>query len=219
MSQQNNARLMCEYPIFGTVSDVSRMNTGVIYVRPCYFKPGVDKEIPIFLRDAKKEHWATKENLKVGTKLTFRIRLDQYKGPMAVDLTTVDVAPKDAYFELDRPECIPDARGFRRLIDAARRKKLRASSNPVYHPSDSESLKPIRPGLYEVFDVICGENRLSIQQQYQAIGLADCVFGNDEDITIFAKAVIETILDEDHDENDRKAIHALFNEKYNSLVG
>ena len=219
MSQQNNARLMCEYPIFGTVSDVSRMNTGVIYVRPCYFKPGVDKEIPIFLRDAKKEHWATKENLKVGTKLTFRIRLDQYKGPMAVDLTTVDVAPKDAYFELDRPECIPDARGFRRLIDAARRKKLRASSNPVYHPSDSESLKPIRPGLYEVFDVICGEKRLSIQQQYQAIGLADCVFGNDEDITIFAKAVIETILDEDYDENDAEAVHDLFNEKYNSLVG
>ena len=136
MSQQKNARLMCEYPIFGTVSDGSRMNTGVIYVRPCYFKPGVDKEIPIFLRDAKKEHWATKENLKVGTKLTFRIRLDQYKGPMAVDLTTVDVAPKDAYFELDRPECIPGARGFRRLIDEARRRSREALHEELANSSD-----------------------------------------------------------------------------------
>ena len=49
--------------------------------------------------------------------------------------------------------------------------------------------------------------------------LAYCVFGNDEDTTIFAKAVIETILDEDYDWNDKKAVYALFNEKYNSLVG
>ena len=106
MSQQQKegTRLMCEYPIYGTVSDVSHMNIGVIYVRPCYFKPGVDKEIAIFLRDAKKEHWATKENLKVGTKLTFMISLDPYKGPMATDLKTVTTAPKNAYSDGCRPE-------------------------------------------------------------------------------------------------------------------
>ena len=87
--QQNDARFMCEYPIYGTVSDVSHMSAGVIYVRPCYFKPGVDKEIALFLRDAKKERWAIADNLKVGTKLTFRIKLDPYKGPMATDLKTV----------------------------------------------------------------------------------------------------------------------------------
>lgn len=138
MSQRNDTRFMCEYPIFGTVSDVSHMNTGVIYVRPCYFKPGVDKEIALFLRDAKKERWATSDNLKVGTKLTFRISLDPYKGPMATDLHTVAAAPKDAYTEPYRPECIPDARGFRRIIDAARRRsreklheELAASSDPI----------------------------------------------------------------------------------------
>lgn len=134
--QQNDARLMCEYPIFGTVSDVSHMNTGVIYVRPYYFRPGVDKEIAIFLRDAKKEHWATKENLKVGTKLTFRIRLDPYKGPMAVNLTTVVSAPKDAYSDGCRPECIPDARGFRRIIDAARRRSREALHEELVNSSD-----------------------------------------------------------------------------------
>ena len=139
MSQrQNGARLMCEYPIYGTVSDVSHMNAGVIYVRPCYFKPGVDKEIAIFLRDAKKERWAIADNLKVGTKLTFRIRLDPCKGPMATDLKTVSAAPKGAYAEPYRPECIPDARGFRRIIDAARRRsreklheELARSSDPI----------------------------------------------------------------------------------------
>lgn len=139
MSQrQNDARLMCEYPIYGTVSDVSHMSAGVIYVRPCYFKPGVDKEIALFLRDAKKERWAIADNLKVGTKLTFKIRLDPYKGPMAADLKTVVAAPKDAYTEPYRPECIPDARGFRRIIDAARRRsherlneELAASSDPI----------------------------------------------------------------------------------------
>ena len=136
--QQNGARLMCEYPIYGTVSDVSHMNMGVIYVRPCYFKPGVDKEVAVFLRDAKKERWATAENLKVGTKLTFRIRLDPYKGPMATDLKTVAAAPKNAYSEAWRPECIPDAQGFRRIIDAARRRsreklheELASSSDPI----------------------------------------------------------------------------------------
>lgn len=139
MSQRQDARIMmCEYPIYGTVSDVSHMNTGVVYVRPCYFKPGVDKEVAIFLRDAKKEHWATKENLKVGTKLTFMISLDPYKGPMATDLKTVASAPKGAYAEPYRPECIPDARGFRRIIDAARRRsreklheELASSSDPI----------------------------------------------------------------------------------------
>lgn len=136
--QKMDARLMCEYPVLGTVSDVSRMNTGVIYVRPCYFKPGVDKEVAVFLRDAKKEHWATKDNLKVGTKLTFMISIDPFKGPMATDLKTVAAAPKDAYSGSWRPDCIPDARGFRRIIDAARRRsreklheELAASSDPV----------------------------------------------------------------------------------------
>ena len=134
--QQNDARLMCEYPIFGTVSDVSHMNTGVIYVRPCYFKPGVDKEIVIFLRDAKKERWAIADNLKVGTKLTFRISLDPYKGPMATDLHTVAAAPKDVYSEPYRPECIPDARGFRRIIDAAKRRSREALHEELVNSSD-----------------------------------------------------------------------------------
>lgn len=136
--QKMDARFMCEYPIIGIVSDVSHMNTGVIYVRPCYFKPGVDKEVAIFLRDAKKERWAIADNLKVGTKLTFKISLDPYKGPMATDLHTVAAAPKAAYSEPYRPECIPDARGFRRIIDAARRRsreklheELAASSDPI----------------------------------------------------------------------------------------
>lgn len=134
--QQNDARLMCEYPIFGTISDVSHMNTGVIYVRPCYFKPGVDKEVALFLRDAKKERWATADNLKVGTKLTFRIKLDPYKGPMATDLKTVVAAPKDAYAEPYRPECIPDARGFRRIIDAAKRRSREALHEELVNSSD-----------------------------------------------------------------------------------
>lgn len=137
MSQrQNDARFMCEYPIYGTVSDVSHMSTGVIYVRPCYFKAGVDKEVALFLRDAKKERWATKDNLKVGTKLTFRISLDPYKGPMATDLHTVAVAPKDAYTEPYRPECIPDARGFRRIIDAAKRRSREALHEELVNSSD-----------------------------------------------------------------------------------
>lgn len=129
-------RFMCEYQIFGTVSDVSRMSTGVIYVRPCYFKPGVDKEVALFLRDAKKEHWATKDNLKVGTKLTFRIALDPLKGPKAVDLHTVQEAPKGAYDEPWRPECIPDARGFRRIIDAARRRSREKLHEELVNSSD-----------------------------------------------------------------------------------
>ena len=138
MSQQHKegTRLMCEYPIYGTVSDVSRMNIGVIYVRPCYFKPGVDKEIALFLRDAKKERWAISDNLKVGTKLTFRIKLDPYKGPMAVDLKTVTTAPKNAYSDGCRPECIPDARGFRRIIDAARRRSREALHEELVNSSD-----------------------------------------------------------------------------------
>lgn len=139
MSQRQDARIMmCEYLIYGTVSDVSHMNTGVVYVRPCYFKPGVDKEVAVFLRDAKKEHWATKDNLKVGTKLTFKIALDPYKGPMAVDLKTVTAAPKDAYSGPYRPECIPDARGFRRIIDAARRQ-----SREKFHEELAASIDPI----------------------------------------------------------------------------
>lgn len=137
MSQrQNGTRLMCEYPIYGTISDVSHMNTGVIYVRPCYFKPGVDKEIALFLRDAKKERWATADNLKVGTKLTFRIKLDPYKGPMATDLKTVTTAPKNAYSGDCRPECIPDARVFRRIIDAAKRRSREALHEELVNSSD-----------------------------------------------------------------------------------
>lgn len=139
MSQrQNDARLMCEYPIYGTVSDVSHMSAGVIYVRPCYFKPGVDKEVALFLRDAKKEHWAIRENLKVGTKLTFKIALDPLKGPKAVELHTIQEAPKEAYDEPWRPECIPNAKGFQKLIEKARKldkeeyfNSLKASSDPI----------------------------------------------------------------------------------------
>lgn len=138
MMANTKARFMCEYKILGTVSDVSRMSTGVIYVRPCYFKPGVDKEVALFLRDAKKEHWATRDNLKVGTKLTFRIALDPLKGPKAVDLHTVQEAPKGAYDEPWRPECIPNAMGFQRLIEKARKldkeeyfNSLRSSSDPI----------------------------------------------------------------------------------------
>lgn len=109
---------------------------GVVYVRPCYFKAGVDKEVAIFLRDAKKERWATAENLRVGTKLTFMISLDPYKGPMATDLKTVAAAPKNAYSEAWRPECIPDARGFRRIIDAARRRSLEALHEELVNSSD-----------------------------------------------------------------------------------
>lgn len=138
MSQrQQDIRLMCEYPICGTVSDVSHMDTGVIYVRPCYFKAGVDKEIALFLRDAKKEHWATKENLNVGVKLTFKIRLDPYKGPMAVELKTVSATPvAGAYSGTDRPEEIPDIQGFRRIIAAARRRSREALHEELANSSD-----------------------------------------------------------------------------------
>lgn len=138
MSQRQNkdTRLMCEYPIFGTVSDVSRMSTGVVYIRPCYFKAGVDKEVALFLRDAKKERWATRENLKVGTKLIFKIRLDPYKGPMATELKTVVAAPKEAYSEPYRPECIPDANGFRRIIEAAKRRSKEAFHEELLNSSD-----------------------------------------------------------------------------------
>lgn len=138
MAQTKTTRLMCEYPIVGQVSDVSKLRFGLIYIRPCYFKPGVDKEIALFLRDAKKEHWAIRENLKVGTKLTFKIALDPLKGPKAVELRTIQEAPKEAYNESWRPECIPNAKGFQKLIEKARRldkeeyfNSLKASSDPI----------------------------------------------------------------------------------------
>ena len=63
-------------------------------------------------------------------------------GPMLFSVARTDVtvvsAPKDAYTEPYRPECIPDARGFRRIIDAAKRRsrekfheELVASSDPI----------------------------------------------------------------------------------------
>lgn len=129
---------MCEYPIVGVISDISKLSIGYIFVRPCYFKAGVDKEIAIFLRDAKKERWATKGNLKVGVKLTFKIALDPLKGPKAVELHTITEAPTNAFKEPWRPECIPDARGFNRIIAKARirdkevcRDQMSKSSDPI----------------------------------------------------------------------------------------
>lgn len=76
--------------------------------------------------------------------------------------------------------------------------------------------------MLEIATVIDGEERLSAEQKQDAYDLASVEFENAEDSTIganiFAEAAIETILDEDYDENDAEAVHDLFNEKYNSLV-
>ena len=82
--------------------------------------------------------------------------------------------------------------------------------------------KDIWAYMLEITTVIDGEERLSAEQKQEAYDLASVEFENAEDSTIganiFAEAAIETILDEDYDENDAEAVHDLFNEKYNSLV-
>ena len=83
--------------------------------------------------------------------------------------------------------------------------------------------KDIWAYMLEIATVIDGEERLSTEQKQDAYDLASTEFENYDDDTIganvFAEAAIETVLDEDYDENDAEAVHALFYEKYNSLVG
>ena len=71
--------------------------------------------------------------------------------------------------------------------------------------------KDIWAYMLEIATVIDGEERLSAEQKQDAY---DSTIG----ANIFAEAAIETILDEDYDENNAEAVHDLFNEKYNSLV-
>ena len=82
--------------------------------------------------------------------------------------------------------------------------------------------KDIWAYMLEITTVVDGDERLSAEQKQDAYDLASVEFENAEDSTIganiFAEAAIETILDEDYDENDAEAVHDLFNEKYNSLV-
>ena len=82
--------------------------------------------------------------------------------------------------------------------------------------------KEIWAYMLEIATVIDGDESLSAEQKQEAYDLASVEFENAEDGTIganiFAGAAIETILDEDYDENDAEAVHDLFNEKYNSLM-
>ena len=82
--------------------------------------------------------------------------------------------------------------------------------------------KDIWAYMLEIATIIDGEERLSTEQKQDAYDLASTEFEDYDDNTIganiFAEAAIETILDEDYDENDVEAVHDLFNEKYNSLV-
>ena len=82
--------------------------------------------------------------------------------------------------------------------------------------------KDIWAYMLEIVTVIDGEERLSAEQKQDAYDLASVEFKNAEDGTIganvFAEAAIETVLDENYDENDTEAVHDIFNEKYDSLV-
>lgn len=82
--------------------------------------------------------------------------------------------------------------------------------------------KKIWAYMLEIATVIDGEEKLSDKQKQEAYDLASVEFENAEDGTIganvFAEAAIETVLDENYDENDTEAVHDLFNEKYDSLV-
>ena len=82
--------------------------------------------------------------------------------------------------------------------------------------------KDIWAYMLEIVTVIDGEERLSAEQKQDAYDLASVEFENAEDGTIganvFAEAAIETVLDENYDENDTEAVHDIFNEKYDSLV-
>lgn len=82
--------------------------------------------------------------------------------------------------------------------------------------------KDIWAYMLEIATVVDGDERLSAEQKQDAYDLASVEFENAEDGTIganvFAEAAIETVLDENYDENDTEAVHDLFNEKYDSLV-
>lgn len=75
--------------------------------------------------------------------------------------------------------------------------------------------------MLEIATVIDGSS-LSAEQKQDAYNLASVEFENSEDSTIganvFAEAAIETVTDQDYDEDDAEATHDLFNEKYDSLV-
>ena len=82
--------------------------------------------------------------------------------------------------------------------------------------------KDIWAYMLEIVAVIDGDERLSDEQKQAAYDLASVEFKNAEDDTIganvFAEAAIETVLDENYDENDTEAVYDIFNEKYDSLV-
>lgn len=81
--------------------------------------------------------------------------------------------------------------------------------------------KDIWAYMLEIATVIDGSS-LSAEQKQDAYNLASVEFENSEDGTIganvFAEAAIETVTDQDYDEDDAEATHDLFNEKYDSLV-
>lgn len=81
--------------------------------------------------------------------------------------------------------------------------------------------KDIWAYMLEIATVIDGSS-LSAEQKQDAYNLASVEFENSEDSTIganvFAEAAIETVTDQDYDEDDAEAAHDLFNEKYDSLV-
>lgn len=82
--------------------------------------------------------------------------------------------------------------------------------------------KEIWAYMLEIATAVDGDERLSAEQKQDAYDLASVEFENAEDGTIganvFAEAAIETVLDEDYDENDAEAVHNLFDEKYDSLM-
>ena len=82
--------------------------------------------------------------------------------------------------------------------------------------------KEIWAYMLEIATVIDGEEKLSAEQKQDAYDLASVEFENAEDGTIganvFAEAAIETVLDENYDENDTEAVHNIFDEKYDSLM-
>ena len=82
--------------------------------------------------------------------------------------------------------------------------------------------KEIWAYMLEIATVIDGDERLSAKQKQDAYDLASVEFENAEASTIganvFAGAAIDTVLDENYDENDTEATHNIFNEKYDWLV-
>lgn len=83
--------------------------------------------------------------------------------------------------------------------------------------------KAIWAYMLEIATVIDGRGGLSADQKQEAYNIASTEFENSEDSTIganvFAEAAIETILDDEYDEEDMDAVHDLFNQKYDHLIG